>query len=63
LKATNTHTAMRKCPIGQTPCFKRKTSAFLKVVKWPNNHNIGTTKSSPRLSQRLQILIASCRHV
>jgi len=33
LKATNIDIAIRKYPIGQTPFFKRKTSAFSKIVK------------------------------
>jgi len=33
LKSTNTDIAIGKYPIGQTPFFKRKTSAFLKMVK------------------------------
>jgi len=33
LKATNADIAIGKYPIGQTPSFKRKTLAFLKIVK------------------------------
>jgi len=33
LKATSTDIAIGKYPICQTPSFKRKTSAFLKIVK------------------------------
>jgi len=33
LKATNTNVAIGKYAIGRTPVFKRKTSAFLKIVK------------------------------
>jgi len=33
LKATSADIAIGKYPVGQTPSFKRKTSALLKIVK------------------------------
>jgi len=33
LKATNADIVIGKYPIGQIPFFKRKTSAFLKIVE------------------------------
>jgi len=57
LEATNTDIAIRTYPISQTPFFKRKTSAFLKIVKIADH--IATAKSW----HRQRILITSCRQV
>jgi len=57
LEATNTDTAIRTYPISQTPFFKRKTSAFLKIVNMAEH--IATTKSP----HRQRILITSCCQV